>query len=235
MDTQNRTARKKHHVIYKTTCLKTGRYYIGMHSTDNLDDGYMGSGKRLWRSIKKHGLDQHRCEIIEHLPDRASLRAREAELVDQILLEDTQCMNIALGGEGGWEHVNANRNWQELSKLALTARAELRKDPIHMQQVSRNCSSGAFNRNIDASNRNAKNPTLHKAFCCDWTGRKHSAETIAKLSLMAKARKINPSAGRPWVYNLEIQQCKKIDAEDLEKYLSSGWIKGRKMKFASIA
>lgn len=26
-----------------------------MHSTDNLDDGYVGSGKRLWNSIKKHG------------------------------------------------------------------------------------------------------------------------------------------------------------------------------------
>ena len=29
---------KKFNFIYKTTCQITGRYYIGMHSTDNLDE-----------------------------------------------------------------------------------------------------------------------------------------------------------------------------------------------------
>ena len=41
--------------IYKTTNLINGKYYIGMHSTDNLEDVYIGSGKRLWFSIKNYG------------------------------------------------------------------------------------------------------------------------------------------------------------------------------------
>lgn len=119
MDHQNRAARKKHHVIYKTTCLITGRYYIGMHSTDNLDDGYKGSGKRLWQSIKRHGLEQHQCEIIEHLPSREALRAREAELITEDLIDDPLCMNIALGGGGGWEHVNASLTDEQRTKAGL--------------------------------------------------------------------------------------------------------------------
>lgn len=35
--------RRKYHFIYKITRLDNNRYYIGMHSTDNLDDGYFGS------------------------------------------------------------------------------------------------------------------------------------------------------------------------------------------------
>lgn len=56
---------KQYHFIYKTTCLVTGRYYVGMHSTDNLDDGYLGSGKLLGYSVAKHGKENHKREIVE--------------------------------------------------------------------------------------------------------------------------------------------------------------------------
>lgn len=120
MDQQNRAARKKYHVIYKTTCLVSHRYYIGMHSTDNLDDGYLGSGKRLWQSIRKHGKENHVYEIQEKLPSREELRLREAELVNEILLEDKQCMNLCLGGNGGWNKINETR-WAEIQKMGYKA------------------------------------------------------------------------------------------------------------------
>ena len=50
-----RASRRKYHYIYKTTCIINDKFYIGMHSTDNMEDGYIGSGKRLWHSINYHG------------------------------------------------------------------------------------------------------------------------------------------------------------------------------------
>jgi hypothetical protein len=71
-----------------------------MHSTDDLNDGYVGSGTRLWRSIHKHGVDKHVCEILEHLPDRESLSRREEEILSKELRADPLCMNIRSGGTG---------------------------------------------------------------------------------------------------------------------------------------
>jgi hypothetical protein len=76
------------HFIYKTTHTN-GKYYIGRHSTDNIEDGYIGSGK--WpRSIKdKSTLTR---EVLEYATDQIAL----TELEGQYLAEHygkPNCMN----------------------------------------------------------------------------------------------------------------------------------------------
>lgn len=97
-----RAERRNFHIIYKTTCIITNKWYIGMHSTDNIEDGYLGSGSILSRSIKKHGRENHTYEILEYLPDRKSLAKREEELLSKELRENSLCMNIRSGGTGNY-------------------------------------------------------------------------------------------------------------------------------------
>jgi hypothetical protein len=89
---------KKYHYIYKTICIPTSKYYIGMHSTDSLDDGYQGSGVIIKRSIKKYGKDNHITEILEFADNRNNLKIREAEIVNRDLINDPLCLNLYLGG-----------------------------------------------------------------------------------------------------------------------------------------
>ena len=46
---------KKYNYFYKITNDFDNCYYYGIHSTNNMNDGYMGSGKWLKRAMKKHG------------------------------------------------------------------------------------------------------------------------------------------------------------------------------------
>lgn len=95
-----RADQRKFHIIYKTTCLITGKFYIGMHSTDNIYDGYLGSGKILGRSVAKYGKDKHRYEVMEYLSNRKALSLREEELLTTDIRRDPMCMNIRSGGTG---------------------------------------------------------------------------------------------------------------------------------------
>lgn len=106
---------RKYHYIYKTTCIITGKYYVGMHSSDSLNDNYLGSGKLLNFSIRKYGNKNHKREILEILECRNQLKDREKEIVNEELLSDPLNINLAYGGEGG-DTWSTNPNKNEISK-----------------------------------------------------------------------------------------------------------------------
>jgi hypothetical protein len=93
--------RKKYniHYLYKTTCVITKRYYFGIHSTFNIDDGYLGSGKLLRRSIRKYGKQNHTKEIINFFGDRKSAEDSETVIINENY-GDKFCMNLTNGGKG---------------------------------------------------------------------------------------------------------------------------------------
>jgi hypothetical protein len=89
----------KYYIIYKITNLINNKYYIGRHSTDNLDDEYLGSGKAILNAIKKYGKENFKKEIIATAADAQALWELEAKIIDDKIVNDPLSYNMTYGGK----------------------------------------------------------------------------------------------------------------------------------------
>lgn len=111
----------KYNYFYKITNNLNGNFYYGIHSTNNIEDGYMGSGLKLKRAFKKYGIENFSKEIIKFFDTRKELSDYEAEVVTEVLVNDKNCYNTSLGGEqlsviGTFTAYNKKENiWERIS------------------------------------------------------------------------------------------------------------------------
>lgn len=92
---------KKFHYLYKITNLLNGKYYYGVHSTNNINDSYMGSGILIRKAIKKYGKENFKKEILEYFDNDESMYKREKELITESIVNDENSYNLTIGGDGG--------------------------------------------------------------------------------------------------------------------------------------
>lgn len=213
-----------YYTIYKIANKINGKIYIGSHKTKNLNDRYMGSGKYLKHSQKKHGLENFEKEIL-HVFDTAELMyAKEKELVNADFIAEENTYNIKIGGFGGWDHISYSKEYmRELAKKGAATRAgteafseKMRNDPEYRLMFS-------------AIQKKQENERLVRL---SFKGNKHSDETKKVMSDIAKERLKDPTKnnqyGKMWIYSLEEQISKRINKDDP---IPEGWLKGRKIKF----
>ena len=93
------------YTIYKTTNKINGKWYIGYHSTENLHDSYLGSGKNLKKAVKKYGESSFIKEILYVFPTKEEALQKESELITEDVVNNRMSYNVKLGGEGGWSHI----------------------------------------------------------------------------------------------------------------------------------
>ena len=139
-----------YHFLYKTTNLLSGKYYIGAHSTNNLDDGYLGSGEQIKDAIKKYGKQSFVREVIEYFDTRESAFIRESEIVTEDFVKEDTNYNMCPGGLGAT--IKTNEFKKRVSKK-LTGRKfseEHRRNKSLAQTGPKNHRFGKPNPNIEA-------------------------------------------------------------------------------------
>lgn len=104
--------------VYQVTNLLNGMIYVGAHETTDLSDGYLGSGLRLNRARKKHGIENFRKEILKICESESEMYAEEAKIVSLEFVARKDTYNLACGGNGGWKAINLSRSPEELSRIA---------------------------------------------------------------------------------------------------------------------
>ena len=205
---------KKYHYIYKTTNLKNGRFYVGMHSTDNLNDGYLGSGTRLRRSIRRNGKENFKIEYLEFFSNRFDLVNREKELVNENLLKDKKCMNLKLGGLGGFVSEN---HVMKLKKGSSRHQKEKWKNVEYRDKITK-----------VLRNNTKENHRLGKIKYDTTKGKNISEEhkiKIGKKNSIKQKGDRNSQFGSCWITNGEVN--KKIKKNEI---IPEGWKLGRTTK-----
>ena len=121
---------KKYLFIYKTTNLLNGKYYIGQHKTNNIEDNYLGSGYALKRAIKKYGKDNFKREILAYAYSQEELNELENKILSNHY-QDDNCYNLIAGGNcsGCSEETR-----QKMSILAKSRVVSEKTKKIHSEQ-----------------------------------------------------------------------------------------------------
>jgi hypothetical protein len=194
-----------------------------MHSTDNLNDGYMGGGKRIRNSIRKHGKEIHEKEILEFHESREELAIREKEIVNIELIKfDPLCMNLCVGGEGG------PRGGGDKFKRAN----EVNKTEEGNRKIRKSISISMKKKYEDPIYREKANLILKNTG--GFGSRKHtdeSKEMIGKTNSVSQSGERNSQFGKLWIKNDLLMLNKRINPDELDYYINEGFSKGMNMKY----
>ena len=205
------------YIIYKITNKINDKVYIGKHITSNLDDGYMGSGKLLKKSILKYGIENFHKEILFQFDNELEMNIKESELVTEEFCLRSDNYNLCVGGSGGFSYINRENksvNTFENTAIAKAASKIANEKRIWLLQNDKEFRE-KYIKNISNSLKGKPGT---------FTGKTHSFETKQKISESMK--KIEPEKnsqyGTIWITNGTIS--KKIKKESL---IPEGWYRGR--------
>ena len=81
----------------------TNEFYYGETALKRHQNGYIGSGAKFFKNVKKYGKENFTSIIIESFDTKNEAKQKEREVVTPDLLKNPLCLNTLIGG-GGWDY-----------------------------------------------------------------------------------------------------------------------------------
>lgn len=162
--------------IYLTINKINGKKYIGFHSTENINDNYIGSGKILKRAIEKYGKENFEREILEFC-NSENWQEKEIEWIDKMRSLSPNGYNITKGGQGS---LGRKFSMESINKISKSKMGQLEGIPLsedHKEKIR------IGNKGKKRSKKTCENIGESKRGNTWNIGRKHSDITRSNMSL----------------------------------------------------
>ncbi len=169
---------KEFNYVYVITNLINGKQYVGDHSTNNMEDGYLGSGRPYFeRAKKKYGKENFERKILEFFDLKEEAFEAQEKYINEYKTLSPDGYNIS--PKGGH---NVHGCWSEESKKRMS---ELKKGTIHSEETKNKIGKalrGKKHTKETIENRKRRNKKYTKIT---------SEETKKKISKSMKNRKLS--------------------------------------------
>lgn len=199
------------YLIYRITNTVNGKFYIGMHKTSDIDDGYMGSGRILHAAYKKHGKHNFKKDILFIFDNMSDMVSKEIELVTEELVKSDICYNVRVGGIGGF-------NKEYLDKVYTK---EMRK------------AAGKTAGKIVVEKKLGFHDPKYDHLKPSWRAKgghhiPHTEETKDKIrqKTYEQFKNEHPTQGRCWITNPLLKKNKMVLPYEKDEFLKNGWLLG---------
>ena len=210
---------KTYNYIYLITNNINGKIYVGKHSTDNLNDGYMGSGKILKLAYNKHGVEHFTKKILAFADTEEKLNWFERFYIKKYHCRDKSIgYNLTDGGDGILGHYHSEETKKKIGESHKGRTSPNKCKP--MSEVQK--------RKIGESHKGKPSPNK---------GKHHSEETKKKISNSNKGKTIGRTVWNKGLHHSE-ETKKKISesnkgnhhSEETKKKISESMKRKKEVK-----
>jgi group I intron endonuclease len=207
------------------------KIYVGVHKTEDMNDGYMGSGKVIQRAIKKYGIKNFTKTILEVFNTPEEMYNREKEVVNEEFLLREDVYNLRRGGFGGFDYINNSGIAKFKGKKHTT------ETKTHLREISLGReSSQETKQKISDNNWSKKDPESQKQHASMISKKRERSEEEKKKIASSVSKKHKEgmynythlignsyNKNKKWIHKGDEQ---KMINQDLP--LPEGWVEGRK-------
>ena len=103
------------HFVYITTNTVNDKQYVGDHSSDNLDDNYLGSGVAIRKAIKKYGKENFTKQILEQFNTKEEAEGAQIFYIEKFNTLIPNGYNISPSGGIHWGGVHSDESKRKMS------------------------------------------------------------------------------------------------------------------------